>query len=150
MKYSTGQINRVFVVTFSDGEDLLSGLKELFIKESLDAAIFFIVGAIKEGKIVSGPKEDKIPPEPYWRNIDEAHEVVGVGNIFRSEDGEPKVHLHTTFAKKEMVKMGCLREGGKTFLLLEVILFEIKGANLLKGIDEKTGLLMLKGFANSI
>lgn len=149
MKYSIGQINRVFVATFSDGEDVLDGLKELFKKEHIESALFFIIGAIKEGKIVSGPKEDVIPPEPYWRNIDEAHEVVGIGNIFKSDD-EPKIHLHTTFAKKEMIKMGCLRNHAKTFLLLEVILFEIKGANLFKGIDEKTGLLMLKGFTNKL
>lgn len=149
MQYSSAQINRVFVATFSDGEDILDGLKDLFIKENIESALFFIIGAIKEGKIVSGPKEDVIPPEPYWRSIDEAHEVVGIGNIFKSET-EPKIHLHTTFAKKEMLKMGCLRSDAKTFLLLEVILFEIKGANLFKGIDEKTGLLMLKGFSKSL
>lgn len=149
MKYSSGQISRVFVATLSDGEDLLQGLKELFIKENIEAALFFIIGAIKEGKIVSGPKEDVIPPEPFWRNIDEAHEVVGVGNIFKGDD-EPKIHLHTTFAKKEMIKMGCLRNDAKTFLLLEVILFEIKGSNLFKNIDESTGLLMLKGFTNCL
>jgi len=149
MKYSSAQINRVFVATFSDGEDVLQGLKELFVKENIESALFFIIGAIKQGKIVSGPKEDVIPPEPYWRDIDEAHEVVGVGNIFRSDD-EPKIHLHTTFAKKEMIKMGCVRSDAKTFLLLEVILFEMKGANLFKGIDEKTGLLMLKGFSKGL
>lgn len=149
MEYSSAEIKRVFIAKFSDGEDILKGLKELFVKEKLEGALFFIIGAIKDGKIVSGPKEDVIPPEPYWRSIEEAHEVVGVGNIFKADD-EPKIHLHTTFAKKEMIKMGCIRESAKTFLLLEVIIFELAGAELYKGIDEKTGLLMLKGFTNCI
>lgn len=149
MRYSSGEVKRVFVATFGDGEDVLDGLKKLFLKEGLEGAVFFIIGALKEGKIVSGPKKDVIPPEPYWRDIDEAHEVVGVGNIFKGDD-EPVIHLHTTFAKKESLKMGCLRNDAKTFLLLEVIIFEIVGANLFKGADEKTGLLMLKGFSSSI
>lgn len=149
MKYSSARIDRVFVATFSDNEDVLQGLKDIFVNEKIDAAIFFIIGAIKEGKIVSGPVEDVIPPTPYWKNIDEAHEVVGVGNIFSSDEG-PKIHLHTTFAKKESIKMGCLREDAKTFLLLEVIMLEIKGTDLYKGIDGETGLLLLKGFKKTI
>ncbi len=108
------------------------------------------MGAIKEADIVSGPKEDVIPPQPYWHKIEEAHEVVGTGNIFKGEKGEPHIHIHSTFAKKEMIKMGCIREKTRTFLLLEVIILEIKGSVLSKGIDEKTGLLMLKGFAKNL
>lgn len=149
MEYSSAEIGRVFIAKFSDNEDIIEGLKKLFVKEDIESAVFFIIGAIKEGKIVSGPKEDVIPPEPYWNLIDEAYEVVGLGNIFKAKD-EEKIHIHATFAKKEKIKMGCLRENAKTFLLLEAVLFELKGSNLYKDCDNQTGLLMLKGFKNKI
>jgi predicted DNA-binding protein with PD1-like motif len=34
--------------------------------------------------------------------------------MFKSEN-EPKIHLHTTFAKKDMIKMGCIKDSAKVF-----------------------------------
>ncbi len=149
MEYTSAEIGRIFIAKFSNDEDMLEGLKKLFIKEQIESAIFFIIGAIKQSNIVSGPKIDIIPPEPYWQSIEEAHEILGIGNMFKS-DNEPKIHLHTIFAKKDTIKMGCIRDLAKVFLLVEAIIFELKDAKLFKGIDENTGLLMLKGFNKSI
>jgi len=149
MEYTSTEIGRIFIAKFSNDEDMLEGLKKLFVKEQIDSAIFFIVGAIKQSNIVSGPKRDIIPPKPYWQSIDKAHEIIGIGNMFKSEN-EPKIHLHTTFARKDEIRMGCIRDLAKVFLLVEAIVFELIGANLFKSIDENTGLLMLKGFDKSI
>lgn len=139
MNYTSAQIGRVFMAAFSDGDDILPGLKDIFIKESVEAAVFFLIGAVKEGRLVAGPQKDVIPPEPYWRGIDESHEILGMGNILNSSEG-PKIHLHAALGKKEMVKMGCLREFAKTFLIAEAVIIELNGSGASRVFDPATGL----------
>ncbi|MEF9438114.1 MAG: DUF296 domain-containing protein [Candidatus Mariimomonas ferrooxydans] len=84
-----------------------------------------------------------MPPKPVWRQLGESHEVIGLGTIFWQND-EPKIHFHGAFGKKDMVKVGCLREESETFLVLEVIIIEIEGINAVREIDPVSGLALLK------
>ena len=98
---------------------------------------------MREGRIVVGPEEDKIPPKPVWKQLGESHEVVGIGTIFWDKK-VPKIHFHGAFGKKDMVKMGCLREKSETFLVLETIIIEIKGIKARREFDPVSGLTLLK------
>ncbi len=143
MKYQTGRAGRIIVARFEDREDILENLAVIAKKENLKAGIFYLIGGIREGKIVVGPEKDEIPPKPVWKQLEESHEVVGTGTIFRQAD-EPKIHFHGAFGKKDMVKVGCLREQSETFLVLEAVIIEIEGVNAVREFDPVSGLTLLK------
>jgi hypothetical protein len=83
MKYQVGGPGRIIVARFSDGDDLLAGLSEIARREAIRCAAFNIVGGIKAGRLVVGPERKEMPPVPVWRELEESHEVVGFGTIFR-------------------------------------------------------------------
>ena len=78
-----------------------------------------------------------------WKELGESHEVLGIGTIFWYEN-EPKLHFHGAFGKKDMVKIGCLRENARTFLVLEAIIMELDGISAKREIDPEIGLPLLK------
>lgn len=143
MEYQKGTIGRVFVVRFEDGEDVLKNLASLSLRENIRSAVFNLIGGIKKGRIVVGPENEELPPNPVWRELKESHEVLAIGTIFW-QDNEPKVHLHGTFGKRENIIVGCLRELSETFLVIESIIFEMQGISAKREYDEKSGLVLLK------
>lgn len=143
MKYQIGKTGRVVVARFEDHEDVLENLAGISKKENIKSAIFYLIGGMREGKIVVGPEQDVMPPVPVWKQLGESHELVGVGTIFYQGD-EPKIHFHGAFGKKDMVKVGCLRERSETFLVIEVIIIEIEGVNALREFDPVSGLTLLR------
>lgn len=143
MKYQVGRPGRVVVARFEDHDDVLGNLVELATKENIRAAVLYLVGGMREGSLVVGPEKDEFPPVPLWKKLGESHEVVGVGTIFWQE-GVPKVHFHGAFGKKEMVKVGCLRENSETFLVLEAVVIEIEGVTARRELDPASGMVLLK------
>ena len=143
MKYQVGRPGRIVVVRFEDCDDVLGNLVELAKKENIRAGVLYLVGGMREGSIVVGPEKDEFPPTPVWKKLGESHEVMGVGTIFWQED-EPKVHFHGAFGKKEMVKVGCLREHSETFLVLEAVVIEMEGVTARRELDPVSGMVLLK------
>ena len=143
MKYQIGKPGRVAVMRFEDHDDVLGNLMDIARKEDIRAAVFYLVGGMREGSIVVGPEKDEFPPVPVWRKLGEVHEVVGFGTIFWQGD-TPKVHFHGAFGKKDMVKVGCLREDSETFLVLEAVITEIEGVTAERVLDPESGMVLLK------
>lgn len=143
MKYQVGRTGRVVVARFEDREDVLGNLTDIARKENIKSAVFYLVGGMREGRIVIGPEKEELPPKPVWKDLKESHEIVGIGTIFPQE-GEPKVHFHGAFGKKEMVKVGCLREKSETFLVLEAIIMEIEGVDATREVDPRIGMALLR------
>ena len=143
MKYQIGNTGRIVVAKFDDHDDVLNNLNEIAKKENIRNAVFWLVGGMREGRIVVGPETDELPPKPVWKELGESHELLGIGTIFWFED-EPKIHLHGAFGKKEMIKVGCLRENAETFLVLEAVIMEIEGVNAIREIDPEIGMPLLK------
>lgn len=143
MEYQIGETGRVIVARFNDGEDLIGSLKEVARREYLRAAVIQLVGGIKKGRFVCGPETDEMPPVPMWRQLDESHELVGVGTLFWHGD-EPEVHIHGAFGKEDQVKAGCLREESEVFLVLEAIITEIRGVSVSRELDARSGMVLLK------
>jgi predicted DNA-binding protein with PD1-like motif len=46
--------------------------------------------------------------------------------------------------KKNKMLTGCVRKASKVFLVVEAIIFELKGVKATKDLDPKTGLNLLK------
>jgi predicted DNA-binding protein with PD1-like motif len=143
MKYQVGRPGRIVIVRFEDHDDVLGKLVELSKKENLRAAVLYLVGGMREGSIVVGPEKDEFPPTPVWKKLGESHEVMGVGTIFW-HGNEPRVHFHGAFGKKEMVKVGCLREHSETFLVLEAVVIEMEGVTARRELDPESGMVLLK------
>jgi predicted DNA-binding protein with PD1-like motif len=104
--------------------------------------MFHVVGGMKGGAIVVGPETEEMPPKPVYRQITESHEVTGMGTIF-DKDGEPYVHFHGAFGKKDTVKVGCLREFSETFIVLEAVVTELEGIDAKRQLDPVTGMYLL-------
>ena len=101
------------------------------------------LGALKKGYLVTGPKKAVIPPEPNWVKFRDGWEVFGIGTIFTNKKG-PQIHIHASLGKKNKVLTGCVRKDSKVFLVIEAVVFELKGVKATKDIDPATGLNLLK------
>ncbi len=143
MRYTKGSIGRIFLLKFEDDDIVLNELDKFARNEKLKAATFIFLGALKKGHIVTGPKKPVIPPEPNWKKFKDGWEVMGVGTIFTNKKG-PQIHIHTSMGKKDKVITGCVRKNSKVFLVIEAIVFELKGVKATKVIDPQTGLNLLK------
>jgi len=143
MKYQVGRPGRVVIVRFEDHDDVIGNLVELAKREKIRAAVLYLVGGMREGSIVVGPEKDEFPPTPVWKKLGESHEVLGVGTVFWQGD-TPKVHFHGAFGKKDMVKVGCLRENSETFLVLEAVIIEMEGVTARRELDPESGMVLLK------
>jgi predicted DNA-binding protein with PD1-like motif len=143
MKYQAGETGRIVVARFEDGDSILQGLADIAKKENIRAGVFYLVGGMKGGRFVVGPEKEEMPPVPVWRELNESHEVVGIGTIFWQGD-EPKLHFHGAYAKHDSVKAGCMREKAEAFLVLEAIIMEIKGVNAVRELDPVSGMVLLK------
>ncbi|MCX5693308.1 MAG: DUF296 domain-containing protein, partial [Candidatus Omnitrophica bacterium] len=65
--------------------------------------------------------------------------------IFTNKKG-PQIHIHASLGKKKEVFTGCVRKDCKVFLVIEAVIFELKGVKAGKDIDPATGLNLLKIF----
>ena len=159
MRYTRGSIGRIFLLKFEDDDIVLDELDKFARREKLKAATFIFLGALKKGHIVTGPKKPVIPPEPNWKKFKDGWEVMGVGTIFTGgkavpcTGGAPKgrrlvqgpqIHIHTSMGKKDKVITGCVRKDSKVFLVIEAIVFELKGVKATKDLDPSTGLNLLQ------
>ena len=142
MKYSTGSPGRIIVARFEDRDDILEGLEDIARKEKIISGVVYLLGGIRNGRLVVGPEEDRMPPKPVWRELQDNHEVLGIGTIFLHDD-KPKIHLHGTFGRGDNVKVGCLREMSSTFLILEAIIIEIEGIDAVRELDPISGMALL-------
>lgn len=144
MKYQVGEVGRVVLAHFEDGDDIIANLADIIRKEDIKGCIFYLLGGITDGRIVVGPAIDDVrPPEPTWREIVESHETLAIGTAFWYGD-EPRLHIHGTYGKFDSVKTGCLRGEAKTFLIMEAVIIELKGINAVRDLDPVINMALLK------
>jgi predicted DNA-binding protein with PD1-like motif len=143
VKYQVGEVGRVVIAQLDDDDDILENLVGIAKQEKIKAGIFYLIGGIKEAKIVVGPTQDVIPPTPSWRELVESHETLGIGTIFWYKD-EPRLHFHGAYGKWDTVKAGCLREAAKTFLIMEAVIIEIKGIKAIRDLDPLSNMVLLR------
>ncbi|MDD5120818.1 MAG: DUF296 domain-containing protein [Candidatus Omnitrophica bacterium] len=142
MKYTKGQIGRVFLLKFDNNDILIQSLSNLAKDERIKTATVIFIGALREGDLVAGPKKPVIPPKPNKKFFKDGWEVMGIGTIFSNSKG-PQIHIHASMGKNDKVLTGCLRGNSKVFLVIEAVVLELKGVKAEKEIDPKTGLNLL-------
>ncbi|MGW8160619.1 MAG: PPC domain-containing DNA-binding protein [Desulfobulbales bacterium] len=138
MEFRQGTIGRVYSVRFDEGDLFLEELIELIEKENIRSGWFQVLGGLREADVVTGPKEPVMPPEPVWREVRGAREVLGFGTVFW-DSNEPKIHLHATMGHHGDTLIGCVRKGTKVYLVLEVIIVEIAGIDATRPWYDKGG-----------
>ncbi|MDO8690299.1 MAG: DNA-binding protein [Dehalococcoidia bacterium] len=145
MKASEGRLGRVFVMRLEDG-DVVPDCIERFAEENgLFTGQAILVGGVGEGDIVVGPRNStERPPQPMLLPVDGAHEVLGVGVLAPNEDGKPILHIHAALGRSGQAMAGCLRPGVTTWLVGEVVLWEILGIDMARIHDEESGFALLR------
>jgi hypothetical protein len=137
MQYTEGQIGRVFVVRIDNGEDMLVLIRHFVNDKGIQAGSLLFLGALLDGRMVTGPEEPVIPPIPHFIMFEGGWEVFGVGTIFPGEDGA-HIHYHASVGRSGHALTGCLREKATTYLLVEVVILEFTGLAAKRVFDEKT------------
>ncbi len=125
MKISEGRVGRVFVVRLDDGDRLPRALEDLAREKGITAASVILLGGLRSGKVVVGPRTEAIPPDPMIAELEEVHDIAGVGTLFCNEKGEPRLHLHAAMGRDGRTITGCTREGVEVWLVAEAIITEI-------------------------
>ena len=143
MKYTQGSLGRVFLLKFEDDDILIDNLSRFISKERVKAACMVFIGALKKGDLVTGPKKPVIPPQPNKVSFKDGWEVMGIATVFTNAKG-PQIHIHSSMGKKQKALTGCVRGKSRVFLVIEAVVFELKGIKAGKEIDPKTGLNLLK------
>ena len=149
MKACEGRIGRVFVIQLEDGDVVPECIECFAEKKGVSVGQAILVGGIGGGDVVVGPRRsEEMPPEPMLLPIDGAHEVVGVGVLAPGEDGKPALHIHAALGWAGRTMTGCLRQGVTTWLVGEVILYEILGAKVVRIQDKQSGFELLEPGGN--
>ena len=144
MKYSEGKIGRVFVIRLEDGDEMPSCIERFAGEHKISVGQAILVGGIGSGEIVSGPRKNReLPIDPMLIPVDGVHEVVGVGVLAPDKNGKPSLHIHAALGRAGKTTTGCLRLGVKTWLVGEVILYEILGADVARLPDKASGFELL-------
>lgn len=145
MKACEGQVGRVFVIRLEDG-DVIPECIERFAKDNgVSVGQVILVGGIGDGKVVVGPQSsDEMPPQPMLLPVDGAHEMLAAGVLASDENGKPILHIHGALGRSGQTMTGCLRPGVTTWLVVEVILYEILGTKATRVMDEKSNFALLE------
>jgi predicted DNA-binding protein with PD1-like motif len=145
MKSTEGKLGRVFIIRLEDGDQLPCCIEKFAEENRISTGQVVLVGGIGSGQVVTGPRySNQMPPEPMLLPVDGAHEVVGAGLLARGEDGKPVLHIHAALGRSGQTMTGCLRPGVDTWLVGEVVLYEILGTDSRRIKDKKSGFVLLE------
>ncbi len=146
MKYTEGNRGRIFIMRLEDGDVIPQTLEEFASAKNIRAAlVFFLGGAQKGSKVIVGPEdntEDK--PIPMVEELEGISEAVGVGTMFRNEAGEPRLHMHAAFGRKNKTVTGCTRAGVNIWNVGEVVIMEITGTGVGRKVNPQNGFELLE------
>jgi predicted DNA-binding protein with PD1-like motif len=142
MNYRAGTIGKILLARIDHGEPVVPALAELCRKEGVHSGWFFLFGALAAGRMVTGPREACLPPEPVWTGFPQPHEIVGMGSV-AEKDGAPSIHLHASLGRGREVLTGCIRKEGEVFIVVEALVLQIAGLSASRKPDETSGLELL-------
>ena len=139
MQYAAGTPGRIFYIRFDHGEDLISELQTFIQEHQIQSGVIQLIGAVSQGKMVTGPKKTVLPPDQVWQSLDEAHELVGIAIIRSGVDG-PIIHLHASVGRENSMFTGCFREDMSVYIVIEAVITEFSGFIIKDKSDKQSGL----------
>ena len=145
MKATEGRLGRVFVLRLENSDVVPACIERFAEEKSIKVGHVILIGGVDCGEVVVGPRDShERPPDPMLHPLDGAHEVAGVGVLAPGEDGKPVLHMHAALGRSGQTVTGCLRPGVTTWLVGEVILYEILGTQAARLMDEESGFKLLE------
>lgn len=146
MHFTEVKLGRVFVIRLHDGDRLPNVLESFAAEIKMSMALcFFLGGAKGMSRVVVGPEDGTaLPPEPMVTLLKGVHEACGVGTIFLDEEGKPKLHMHTSFGRKQNTVTGCVRLGVDVWQIGEVVMLELLGVSARRTKNFETGFEFLE------
>ena len=139
MQYTEGRIGRVFQLRIDHGEDLLESLEKFVRDKGIHCGFAHFIGALEGGRIVTGPKELVLPPDPSFEIYHDGREVFGYASITPGLKGA-HLHYHASIGKNREGMTGCLRERATVYIMVEVMIMEILGSTVSRKKDPVTGM----------
>ena len=144
MKSCEGRIGRVFVIRLEDGNVIPDCIEEFALEHNISVGQVILIGGIGSGEIVTGPRSSEaMPPDPILLPVDGAHEVAGIGVLAPDENKKPVLHIHASLGRAGKSVTGCLRPGVTAWLVGEVVIYEILGAEVIRKMDQDSGFVLL-------
>ena len=145
MKSTQGQLGRVFIIRLEDGDKMPDCIEQFALENGLAAGHVILLGGVDKGRIVVGPENSTaMPPEPVLLELKEAHEIMGMGILAPDEGGKPVLHMHASMGRGDKALTGCIRPGIFTWLVGEVIIYEITGTKALRKMHQDSGFVLLE------
>ncbi|MCL2142765.1 MAG: DNA-binding protein [Methanomassiliicoccaceae archaeon] len=145
MRYEECTEGRVFVLRLDDGEILHEAVESFASRHGISAASVTAVGGAGKGsRLVVGPQIPlSSPVVPLYHELNGPHELTGTGTIFPDAAGVPVMHMHCSCGRDGSSVTGCARAGVKVWLVMEVIIREIKGCASKRIRDDASGFELL-------
>ncbi len=146
MKYSEAKQGRTFILRLEDGEIIHKTLEQFALNKAIKAAHVQILGGVdSDSRLVVGPQDGRAEKiSPMEHRLNNVHEVTGTGTIFPDDTGSPVLHLHIACGRGESTITGCIRNGVKTWQILEVIIVELLDCSAVRQYDKVTGFKLLQ------
>jgi uncharacterized protein len=146
MQFTEAKLKRVFVLRLHDGDHLPDVLEQFASENKISSALCFFIGGAKDNShVVVGPiNGNEMPPEPMVTLLKGVHETCGIGTIFTDDSGNPKLHMHASFGRREKTITGCVRLGVDVWRIGEVVMLELSNAKARRSKDKETGFEFLE------
>jgi predicted DNA-binding protein with PD1-like motif len=146
MQFSQAKPGRIFVLRLEDGEIVHEVIERFAEEQGIAAASLLILGGADDGSaLVVGPEKDRqLPLQPMQTQLKNAHEIAGVGTLFRDENKVPLLHMHMACGRGEKAVVGCIRSGVKVWRVMEVIISEFTDCSARRLLEEPLGLKLLR------
>jgi predicted DNA-binding protein with PD1-like motif len=146
MTYSEAKQGRVFVIRLENGEVFHEELERFAKEQDIKAASLIILGGAESGSMLTVGPEENSPTDiaPMTHVLQNVHEVCGVGTIFPDEEGNPIFHCHIACGRRTSAVVGCARTGINTWLVMEVILYELLDSTAIRKLEPDSGFHLLR------
>ena len=146
MQYREGRMGRIFILRLEDGERLNDSIEKFAREQQISHGLAFFLGGSGDGsRVVVGPEAGRAEIIPLLHTLQGAQEVLALGTLIPNEAGEPLLHMHAATGREGRATVGCTRAGVDVWLVGEVVLLEILGAEAARRHkDEATGFQLLR------
>jgi predicted DNA-binding protein with PD1-like motif len=145
MRHSECSEGRVLILRLEEGEVLHEVVESFAAANGIKAATVIAVGGADKGsRLIVGPKMPLSSPiVPLSYELDAPHELTGTGTIFPNSEGRPVMHMHCSCGREGRSVTGCARAGIKVWLVMEVVITELKGCRAKRLTDKGSGFELL-------
>jgi uncharacterized protein len=146
MQYCEARQGRVFILRLEEGERLNDSIEKFAREQQISHGLAFFLGGSADGsKVVVGPEANREKIIPMIHALKGEQEVLALGTLIPNEAGEPVLHMHGAAGREGQATVGCTRAGVNVWLIGEVVLLEILGADSVwRQKDPATGFQLLK------